>query len=189
MNALLPTSRMTNDEFLAWSAQQERGKYELIDGIVIMQQNQRWAHVEAKTTIFDALRLAIKQSGVSYFAVPDGQGVRIREGRTFEPDALVAPLPKPAPDALSIDDPIIVVEVLSPSTAQIDVTVKLKGYFEVPSVQHYLIVDPDGRTITHHKRTSGPALETRILDAGLLQLDPPGITLDVGALFTDADNA
>ena len=189
MNVALPSRRMSNDEFLAWSEAQVSGKYELLDGIVIMQQNQRWAHVVAKTTIFDALRAAIKQSGVSYFAVPDGQGVRIREGRTFEPDALVAPLPTPAPDALSIDDPIIVVEVLSPSTAQFDVTTKLRDYFLVPSIQHYLVVDPDGRTITHHKRTGGPALETRIVDGGTLQLDPPGIAIDVGAVFAETGMA
>ena len=71
-------------------------------------------------------------------------------------------------DSLEIANPIIVVEVLSPSTAQIDTTIKLQGYFEVPSVQHYLIVDPDGRTITHHKRAKGDILETRIVAEGAL---------------------
>lgn len=186
MNVALPTCRMTNDEFLAWSEAQVSGKYELLDGIVIMQQSQRWAHTAAKQSTFDVLRDAIKKAGISYFAIPDGQAVQISEGRTFEPDVMVAPLPKPAPDALHIGNPIIVVEVLSPSTAQIDVTTKLRDYFLIPSIQHYLVVDPDGQTITHHKRTGGPALETRIVGSGLLQLDPPGIAFDVCAVFAEA---
>ena len=37
---------------------------------------------------------------------------------------------------------MIVVEVLSPSTRHIDASKKLAGYFRLPSVAHYLIVDP-----------------------------------------------
>jgi hypothetical protein len=57
-----------------------------------------------------------------------------------------------------------VVEVLSPSTRYIEASAKLAGYFRLPSVQHYLIVDPDRPTVMHHtpadrtipeKRTSG----------------------------------
>ncbi len=155
MNLVLPTRPLTVDEFLEWSQRQERGKYELLDGAVIMQQSQRWAHSKFKYLIFDRLRAAIEATQLPFYAAPEGPTVRVHQHKAFEPDALVAPLPEPAPDALEIPNPIIVVEVLSPSTAQIDVTTKLKGYFEVPSVQHYLIVDPDGRTLTHHRRTGG----------------------------------
>ncbi|MEZ5852854.1 MAG: Uma2 family endonuclease [Hyphomicrobiaceae bacterium] len=183
MTIVLPTHRMSVDEFLAWSSVQVGGKYELIDGVVVMQQSQRWIHAETRQSIFDCLRSAITSSGIAYFAAPEGPAVRVHEGRTFEPDGLVAALPKPTPDSLEIPDPIIVVEVLSPSTAQIDVTVKLQGYFEVPSVQHYLIVDPDGRTVTHHRRKDGTTLETRILGEGTISLDPPGLVIDVAAIF------
>lgn len=183
MTIVLPTHRMSVDEFLAWSSVQVGGKYELIDGVVVMQQSQRWAHSRAKLNVFDALRHALSRARLSYYAVPEGPTVRITASRAFEPDVLVAPLPEPSDDSLEIPDPIIVVEVLSPSTAQIDVTVKLQGYFEVPSVQHYLIVDPDGRTVTHHRRKDGTTLETRILGEGTISLDPPGLVIDVAAIF------
>ncbi len=95
----------------------------------------------------------------------------------------MALLPEPAPDSLTITNPVIVVEVLSPSTAKIDVTKKLTGYFEVPTIQHYLVVDAEGRSITHHKRASGDVLETRIVGAGTLRLDPPGIEVDLARVF------
>ena len=74
------------------------------------------------------------------------------------------------------------VEVLSPSTAADDHGVKLDGYFSLPSVEHYLILDPDRRVMIHHKR-GADAIETRILRDGLVRLDPPGFDAEVAAFF------
>jgi hypothetical protein len=61
---------------------------------------------------------------------------------------------------------------------------KLAGYFTVPSVEHYLIVDLVLRTIVHHRR-AGEVIETRIASEGTLRLDPPGLDLPVGDLFAE----
>ena len=70
----------------------------------------------------------------------------------FEPDASVVCGPPRSDETIDIDNPIIVVEVLSPSTAAIDHGRKLSGYFSLPSVEHYLILDPERRVVIHHKR-------------------------------------
>jgi Uma2 family endonuclease len=44
--------------------------------------------------------------------------------------------------------PGVAVEVLSDSTKGQDLTIKRDLYLE-SGVQHYLVVDPDGRTLTH----------------------------------------
>ena len=75
------------------------------------------------------------------------------------------------------------VEVISEGTAARDHGVKLAGYFSLPSVAHYLILDPEHRTLIHHRRGEGEVIETRILTAGPLRLDPPGLELTVGELF------
>jgi Uma2 family endonuclease len=90
------------------------------------------------------------------------------------------------PDAVEIDNPVVVVEVLSPSTAAIDHGRKLSGYLSLGSVQHYLILDPDRRVVIHHKRGSGDAIETRVLTEGTARLDPPGFDVAVQALFPPA---
>jgi Uma2 family endonuclease len=65
-----------------------------------------------------------------------------------EPDALVV-CPTPTDiNTMEIPNPVIVVEVLSPSTAANDHGVKLDGYFSLGSVNHYLILDPDRRVET-----------------------------------------
>jgi Uma2 family endonuclease len=184
MNIALP-KLLTVDEFLAWSQTQpkEAGKFELLDGVVIVQQSPKWIHTKLKHRVFAALAAAIERAGVSCFAAPEGPSVRINARKCFEPDALVAALPEPADDSQEVANAIIVVEVLLPSTAHVDTSAKLKGYFEVPSIQHYLIVDPSGATITHYRRMTGDVLETRILSDGALTLSPPGIEIDVKRVF------
>ena len=80
-------------------------------------------------------------------------------------------------------NPVIVVEVLSPSTARTDATTKRKGYFGVASVRHYLIIDPESRTITHHKRGRGADVKTRVVRRGVLALNPPGIEVRLVDVF------
>lgn len=99
--------------------------------------------------------------------------VRIDETTAYEPDAQVycgAELP---PSALEVPNPVIVVEVLSRSTRGVDLAVKLPGYFTLPSVMHYVIVDPDRPLIVHHARTDR---DTRIVRDGAIELAPPAIT-------------
>lgn len=185
MNIALPRS-LNVDQYLAWAGRQEQGKYELIDGVVIMQQSQQWGHARAKAAVYVALLEAVGKSGVAYYVAIDGPTVRVGDGTAFVPDALVAPLPEPALDSLEISNPVIVVEVLSPSTARVDATTKLRGYFGVASVQHYLILDPEDCTVTHHKRGTGGVVETRVLSEGAIALDPPGIEIHIGDLFPPA---
>jgi Uma2 family endonuclease len=84
---------------------------------------------------------------------------------------------------MEIRNPVIVVEVLSPSTAADDHGVKLDGYFALSSVNHYLILDPDRRVMIHHRRGHAGAIETRVLREGKVILDPPGFEAQVAAFF------
>jgi len=186
MNVTLPTRRLTVDEFLAWAVRQTEGKYELVNGVVITQHSQRWGHSKVKFEVALALRDAVAAAGVPCYVASDGPTVRISKHEAFVPDALVAPLPEPAWESLEVADPVIVVEVLSPSTARTDATTKRKGYFGVASVRHYLIIDPESRTITHHKRGRGADVKTRVVRRGVLALNPPGIEVRLSDVFGPA---
>jgi Uma2 family endonuclease len=173
------------DQFLAWAVQQEEGKYELVDGVVVMQRSPQWIHSKVKLAVTLALHEAIKIARAPVHVAVAGPTVRVGEKTAFVPDALVAPLPEPAADSLEVADPLIVVEVLSPSTARIDATTKLRGSFEVPSVQNYLILDPEDRSVTHHKR-GATAIETRVVTEGALALEPPGLEIRLRNIFAGA---
>jgi Uma2 family endonuclease len=182
MNVVLPT-RMTVDEFLAWAVRQDKGRFELFDGRVVMQQPQNWGHAELCVRIYNALAAAIERSGVPFYAAPVGMTVRITKKYAFEPDALVAPLPKPERTDLEIPNPVLVVEVLSPSTKKRDRTDKLAGYFKVPSIVHYLLFDPATEEIAWHRRAGGAIQPPLVVREGSLTLDPPGIELAVAEIF------
>jgi Uma2 family endonuclease len=173
---------MTVEEFLPW-AEGKEGRWELHDGVPVMMSPERSLHAETKAEVYVALREAIRLKGLPCRVYPDGMTVRVDARTTYEPDASVRCGPRAPADAIEIDNPVIVVEVLSPSSAAIDHGRKLSGYFSIPSVQHYLILDPDRRVVIHHKRGSGDAIETRVLSEGAVKLNPPGFEVAVEALF------
>ena len=64
-----------------------------------------------------------------------------------------------------------------------DLRDKLGGYFTVASVRHYLIVDPDKQMVIHHARGTGDVLQTRLVSAGQIHLDPPGLGVAIESFF------
>lgn len=178
-----PKPRMTVDAFLAW-AEDRPGRYELLDGDVVSMSPQRARHATTKFSVQVALRAAIRRAGLQCQAFPDGMTVRIERTTAFEPDALVRCGPRLNPDAIEVADPVIVVEVLSPSTTSIDTGIKFTGYFSVPSVMHYLLVDPVKYRVVHHRRAAD-LIETRIVSDGALRLDPPGLDVSLAEMFDD----
>ena len=109
--------------------------------------------------------------------------VRISNDTAHEPDALVYCGSKLPSNAIEAPNPVIVVEVLSPSTRRIDASKKLAGYFSLPSLHHYLIVDPDKPPLIHHQRQVDGTILTRLISAGPARFDPPGLEIQVSELF------
>ena len=176
-------TRFTADEFIAWAMEQPAGRFELDNGVVVAMAPERVNHALAKSQAWLGLRAAIAARGLACQALPDGMTVRIDERTVFEPDALVRCGPPLPGDAIEATDPVVVVEVVSPSSRGIDRGVKLAGYFSLPSVRHYLIVDTDKRVVIHHRRDEAGGIAVRILHDGSLALDPPGLAIDVPDIF------
>jgi len=174
--------KMKADDFLIWAEAQD-GRWELHDGAVVAMSPERVSHVRTKGLVFQALTAAISRARLPCEAFSDGVSVRVADGSVYEPDAVVHCGSRLPEDAIEVSNPIIVVEVVSPSTAARDHGVKLAGYFSLAGVAHYLILDPERRVVIHHKRGSGEVIETRILSSGALHLDPPGLEVTVADIF------
>jgi Uma2 family endonuclease len=173
---------MTVDEYLTWAAGRP-GRYELYDGAVYAMSPEGAGHAQVKFAVQSALAAGIKARGLPCHMLPDGMTVRVESRTAFEPDALVYCGQRVAPTALEIPNPVIVVEVLSPSTQRIDVSKKLAGYFQLPSVAHYLIVDPTKPLIVHHTRGSDGTILTHIVHDGVIALEPPGLELRLADVY------
>ena len=176
--------RLSRPEYHRWAADQPKGRYERVAGTPVAMAPERWVHARLKARIWRALDREIRQANLPCQAAPDGMTVEIDDDTDYEPDALVN-CGDPIPDeAIAAPNPVVVVEVLSPLTANLDAGGKLADYFRLASVRHYLLVRPLRREIIHHRRT-GDQIDTRVVSDGLIELDPPGITLSLDEIYGD----
>ncbi len=180
MTHAVPQGIISREEYHRWYDDQP-GRYERIDGRVYAMSPERVEHVRAKAQVWLALHRAIERAGVRCEAFNDGMTVETDDS-DYEPDASVNCGTPIEAGSTSLTDPVIVVEVLSPSTRMIDSGYKLAGYFTVPSIQHYLIIHPTRRSVIHHRRT-GERIDTAIIAAGQIVLDPPGLMLTMDELY------
>lgn len=178
----LPSHKMTVDEFLVWAESQD-GRWELFNAVPYLMAPERTRHGEIKFKVQRALDDGIRRARLTCQMLPDGTTVRVSRHAAHEPDALVYCGPKLPGDAIEVPNPVIAVEVASPLTRKIDATLKLAGYFSLPSVHHYLIVNPEEPPVIHHQRQADGTIPTRLVTDGDINLDPPGITLAVADIF------
>ncbi len=189
MNA--PTTvRMTVAQFLDWASARrahlsyDEPKWELFDGVPEMQEHERWVHGQVKVAVYLALRAAVARSGLVLEVALDSIGVSISEHETYRPEVVVFPQGLIADEDRIAPAPLIVVEVLSPSTLNKDLRIKTAGYSGVDSIAHYLIVDADRSEIIHFARNGSLLRQTTApVSSGSLRLDPPGLDLIVADAF------
>ncbi len=173
---------MTTEDFAVWAEKRPEKHWELFDGVPHMQQSQSWGHADAKGRIYVALLRAVAEAQLDYSAGVDGILVKAGPNAAFQPDVVVFGGRMGKADIVA-PEPVIVVEVLSPSTERRDFTVKLAGYFEVPSIQHYVIADWDDRALIHYRREGSGISTPVILREGVLQLNPPGLAITLADVF------
>lgn len=113
-------TEFTADEFIAWALEQSTGRFELDNGTVVAMAPECVNHGRAKARAWRALDAAIAGRGLACEALLDGPTVRIDDRTVYEPDTLVRCGARLPGDAIEVNDPAIVVEVVSPSSRGID---------------------------------------------------------------------
>lgn len=180
-----PETAMSRTEFQAWVDQQPTGRFERIDGIVVAMAPERTSHNLRKAAAREALLRAVRDKKLTSCQVfTDGMTVQV-EDSDFEPDALLRYGSRLPDSATHIPDPMILVEVLSPDSGTRDRVTKLRAYFRLPSVRHYLIVWPEEPRIVRHSRISDNDIVTEIFTSGEIRLDPPGIAVTVEDFYAE----
>ena len=111
-----PVTRMSREEYRAWAKQQNRGRFERVSGVVVAMAPKRANHNLAKGNVRDALRQAVRGACLACQVFADGMTLEVGDS-DYEPDCVVrCGGERLAGDAVAVPDPLIVVEVLSPST-------------------------------------------------------------------------
>lgn len=112
-------------------------RYELIDGTLLVTPSPVRRHQRASGRLHVVLALA-SPPDLEVIAAPFD--VHLAEDTVVEPDLLVAPL---ADDRYLHGAPLLAVEILSPATHRVDLTLK-KARYEAAGCPSYWVVDPGG---------------------------------------------
>ena len=177
----LPT---TPEEFLRWNEGRE-GKREFVRGKVVelMMINTTRSHVRIATNLVVALRHHLP---LEYDVGSADFGVRTPSGIRY-PDAFVDRVgPRTTGEDLATVEPLLVAEILSPSSYTRDFGEKLADYTGVASLVHYLILAQDEPRIWLWSRPAGERWTGPLLAAGVEEsvgLPELGIALDLASVY------
>ena len=129
-------------------------KWELIDGVALMQASPIWRHQAIVRNVMLGLMLASEDGRAEWEALPGlGTAVTAIPRNLPIPDVIVRP--RREMEGWITDDAIAVVEVLSPDTRSRDLKRKPELYASVASMQHYLIIDPKRVSVILYGRSGG----------------------------------
>ena len=147
--------KITVDEFLAIDFGTDR-KFELVDGVIRMMTGGTPAHSRVATNIL--VFLAGELRGTGCRAYNSDMGVRVNDTDLRYPDVSVFcgnPATREREEQRVFNDPQVIFEVLSGSTAKVDQGAKLAEYRELLSVDTIVFADPENE-LTRVVQRLGP---------------------------------
>ncbi len=176
----LPTY-MTADEFLAWNSGDET-HYELVDGELLAMTSPLEEH---GTVVANFARVAGNQLRPPCRVVVSG-AIRysLRDDTVFEADAAVTCAP-PESGRRALLDPVVILEVASPSTERYDIEQKLARYRDLPSVRDIVFVYIRERRVAHYARQGDGFLVLDIIGQGMVRLASFPVVFPLAELFAN----
>ena len=130
---------MTPDAFLEWCLDQE-DRWEFVDGMPRMMTGATRTHDRIVVNLIAELHSRLRGKPCQ----PNTADVaaRMAQGNIRRPDVTVDCAG--APDkSLTSELPTVFFEVLSPSTRAIDIVKKSEEFKQLPSLRHFVLIEPD----------------------------------------------
>lgn len=168
---------VTVDEYLAKYALDSDYRYELIDGDVVMTGSASKEHNRVAGNIFAHATFHLKGKPCKPYI--ETLRVMVNDNAYF-PDMLVDC--GESRDRFTATLPVLIVEVLSPSTRRIDKTVKLRDYVKIPSLQEYAIFEQDIAELTLYRRENDWQPEY-FFDGDMVHFASIDLTLSIADIY------
>ena len=187
-----PIPRMSLDEFTDWALTQDR-KYEYYKGEIFdvyAMAGAKADHNVIALNVAAALHGLLKARPCQAFIAD--MMVRVEADNVgYYPDVMVTCSTEDRAREKFKTDPVLIVEVLSPSTAAYDRGNKFASYRLIPTLQHVVFIDPESRRIDHFQREGDRWV---LLPSGVDHLELPALdcriaTADVFAGMSVPDEA
>ncbi len=181
MSLALPRP-MTVEAFLAWEEGQEL-KHEF-DGVrVIAMVGGTLAHARLQRNLTLAIGGRLRGHRCEFL----GSELKIRTATGIRyPDGMVT-CTRGANDDKLCADPVVLFEVLSPSTAGTDRITKNREYAAIPSVQRYVMLEQDRIAATVFSRAGDDWIGHVLADEADLAMPEIGISLPLPELYEGID--
>lgn len=139
---------MTLAEFLDWDDGTDR-RYQLVGGVAEMMAPAAEAHGKLAASMAAEIRARLKPPcrviSKGGLAIPD------RADAFYVADVVVTRAPR-EPGRRMLAEPVLVVEVLSPSTSRVDRRRKVADYRTLPSVGEIVLLFADERRVEVQRR-------------------------------------
>ncbi len=173
------------EELLDWERRQDE-RYEFVDGILRAMVGGTLAHNTIAGNIFAALKARLRGGPCRAFV----EGPKVVTADSFlYPDVVVSCTPAP-PASDVVPEPVVIVEVLSRSTADHDHGAKWRAYQTLPSLRCYLLVAQDRIEVETFTRDGAGWHYARLTDPGAaIELPPLGVTLTLAEIYEESGAA
>ena len=164
----------------------DRNRYEIVDGELLVTPAPVFSHQRLVVQIFRHLDRYLSGTSIGELVISPAD-IELADDTVVQPDVFVVPLvdgvrPRNWRDVTGL---LLAIEVLSPSTARADRTVKRRRY-QREGVPEYWIVDGDARVVERWR----PEEERPEMMSDWLEWQPDqsvaALAIDVAKLFTDA---
>lgn len=179
--------RMTLAEYVALDLESDE-RWEYANGEAWATRGATPEHTMVVRNV--SLRLGSALEGKPCRLLLDGQKIATpRTGAYHYPDASVVCVPPRFDEAddRAIVNPTVLVEVLSPTTADYDRGGKLAHYRTIETLKDYLLVSWEARMVEHHHRMSPDQWLVTIVRQGSVELESIGVSLSLDDLWRDLD--
>jgi Uma2 family endonuclease len=133
--------RMTLDEFLAWDDGTDI-RYELVDGVPVAMAPPARAHGILRARLTAAIEGSLRSRRPCTAQTEAGIIRSEHEDGYYVADIAVTCRPYERGEQL-VKEPILIVEILSPSTERRDRLIKVPAYRDIESVQEILLIDSE----------------------------------------------
>lgn len=173
---------LSEEEYLATEPAAEL-KREYIDGRVYAMAGAGYNHNCIAANILGEFRNHLKGTPCATFMAD----IKVKLGKDYVyPDVLVDCSKMRGDDVFS-SAPVIIVEVLSRSTRKTDTTIKLIRYINLPSLQEYVLIEPDIVSVQVLRRGKNWLSEYFFL-GDEVTFESIGLTLPVEDIYDRVDN-
>jgi Uma2 family endonuclease len=183
MTSTAPERRYTFQEYLDLEASSER-RHEFFDGAVYAMSGGSPDHSRLAANVIHML--AIQLAGKPCQAFTSDLRVRVLEtGLATHPDVSVicGTLERDPEDQNTATNPVLIVEVLSPSTERYDREEKFAHYRRVPSLAAYVLISQEERRLEVFSRNDDGSWTLREARSGTVDLKAIGCRLSVDDVY------